>query len=347
MTKENIKKKYFVAGFDFIAKALEKYYSEQYAFKYETLAPGTFGLPKNYWLIKKKIRSEELSKYDVVHLGAWETILAYKKIRKDQIFIAHAHGFIAGLSYDKLIWSLPFVKRQLAKIQDFLMGKKMKKQIRSADIFYVSTPNLLEYAKKIRKDAIWLPNSIDVSKFNPKGEKKKLEGTPSVLFLTRFHAFKNPLYGVLLFNKILKKYPDARLHVINYGSGMDPLFKSFKKKFLKKGTFIEHKLMPHEELAKMFRGADLVLGQFNEAFGSLTLLELEAMATGAPVVTQAKYELNIPLNKCESLAFKLIEDKKFRSKYIKENIDYVRKVHSEEVVAKLHEKNIKNLIKKI
>lgn len=340
------KKKYFGSGFSRITEIICSDLKKEYDFEFKDFTSTYCGLIKSRNFLKKKYKTKEIYDYDVVHLGTWEVIISFKKVRKDQLFIAHAHGFFVGINFDATIREIPFVKRQISKALKFFLDNKMKNKLREADMFYVSTPNMLEHAKKIRSDALWLPNPIDVKNFNPNGKKAKLEGNPSVFFPTRFHAFKNPLYGVNIFNKILEKYPEAKLHIVNYGGAPDPLRVEFKFKLLKKGTYIEHKMMPHDKLAEFYRGADLVLGQFNDNLGNLSLVELEAMASGAPIVTLDKYERDMPLDKCEEIAFKIIEDKKFKSKFIKDNLDYVRRVHSDEAVAKLHKKNLHNLIKK-
>jgi hypothetical protein len=104
--------------------------------------------------------------------------------------------------------------------------------------------------------------------------------------------------------------------------------------------------MPHEELHKYYRSADLVLGQFGESLGTLSLVELEAIACGAPLVTLDKYELKLSLSKAEETAFKLIENPEFKRNYIKRNLDYVRRVHSEKAVSELHMKNLNEIKKK-
>jgi hypothetical protein len=76
-------------------------------------------------------------------------------------------------------------------------------------------------------------------------------------------------------------------------------------------------------------------------------VELEAMACGGPIITLDKYEINTyPLNDLEKLAFKLLENKDFKNRYIKKNIVYINKMHSPNSVSKLNIENI-NKHKKI
>jgi glycosyltransferase involved in cell wall biosynthesis len=339
------KPKYFLNGFSWIYRTFDKsnkYYTYEYAFP----KPQRLDWITNYLLIKKLMRTHKLEQYDVVHINNWEGIIAYKKQNPNQIFIAEAHGFFVGVNFDCTIAELPFVRRQLSKILKFFLNGLMQRRLKKADLFYVSTPNMLEHAKKIRKDAIWLPNPLDTKIFSSKVGKVKLEGNPVVFFPTRLHTFKNPLFGVNLFKKIKAKYPEAKLHMIKYGQGADPLFNAFQK-IVDEKDVIYHDKMPHDELLKHYRGADLVLGQFNPNLGNLSLVELEAMACGAPIVTLDMYEIKnelSSLSKLEDLAFRLIKDKKFKNQFVKRNLEYVYKTHSEKAVIEANRKNIQKLI---
>jgi len=77
------------------------------------------------------------------------------------------------------------------------------------------------------------------------------------------------------------------------------------------------------------------------------MIENEAMACKAPVLCCDLNEIIFePLEKLEDLAYKIIEDKKYRNWYIERNYDYIKKVHSCEAVAKIYEEDIKELMKK-
>lgn len=335
-------KKYLWNGFVKIGEYLSKHMPEyEFVFSFPKSWRGDW--ITNYQLIKKMIRTHEIDAYDIVHINNWEGILAYSKRRKDQIFVAHAHGFFVGVNFDRTIVELPFFRRNMSRVLKFMLDAKMKRKLKTADLFYCSTPNMLEHCKKIRPDAKWLPLPMNFKLCSPTGEKKKLEGNPAIFLPTRIHVFKNPIFGARLFDRIRMKYPSAKLHIIRYGRGADPLYDEFVG-IVGKEHLIEHPLMPREELVKYYRGADLVLGQFNPNLGNLSLVELEAMACGAPIVTLDKFELDYPTEKLDSIAFRLIADKKYRLSYIKKNNSYVRKVHSEEAVAELHRKNLKEIM---
>lgn len=337
------------SGFAFIGNLLEKYYPE-YSFYYMSDSSSSFeGVIRNYKKFKDMDKSNELSKYDIITLSAWENIIYYKKKNSKQLLIAYPNGFIVGLNYDQTIKEVPLPKRLIHRLMKLFFDKKMQQMYKNADMLIVSTPNMIEHAKKLREDALWLPNPIDTKTFSPKGAKVKLEGNPSVFLPTRLHAFKNPLFGVNLFKKIKAKYPDAKLHMIRYGGGEDPLFNAFKQLVDLKDV-VYHEKMPHYELCKYYRSANIVLGQFNDTLGNFSLVELEAMASGAALVTLDIYEINQEfggLKNLEKLAFRLIEDKAFKKRFIKRNLDYVIRNHSEKAVAKIAKEYVDRGFEKI
>jgi len=73
------------------------------------------------------------------------------------------------------------------------------------------------------------------------------------------------------------------------------------------------------------------------------------MACGAPLVTLDKYEIKRELrslNNMESLAYRLIDDIKFRKDFIARNLKYVRDVHSGKAVARTNISNINKFLAK-
>lgn len=136
--------------------------------------------------------------------------------------------------------------------------------------------------------------------------------------------------------------------MIRYGRGADPLFNAFRK-IIDEKEVVYHDRMPREELAKYYRSADLVLGQFNPVYANFSLVELETMACGAPIVTLDKYEIKKEfnnLNRLENLAFRLLENKEFRQRFMKRNLEYVKKMHGEREVAQINIKHINSVLKK-
>jgi len=344
------KPKYLVNGFQFVYDVFVK---TDNTYDYEFLFPkfSRWDFITNYLLMRKYIKADKLKQYKIIHINCWENTLQYnpKKKYPSQITIAEAHGFYVGVNFDATICELPVEKRFPNKIIKLLFNRKMRRRLQEYDIFYISTPNMLEHAKKIRSDALWLPNPINTSIFNPNGPKVKLEGNPAIFLPTRLHTFKNPLFGINIFKKIKSKYPKAKLHMINYGRGADPLFNAFKKLVNQKDV-VYHNRMPIVELAKYYRSADLILGQFNLVYANFSMVELETMACGAPIVTLDKYEIKNEfsnLENLEKLAFKILENKRFTKQFVKRNLDYVLKTHSERAVVKMNLKNIEKVKKNL
>ncbi len=337
-------KKYLMNGFRFLFNSFEKHIPD-YAFKFLFPKPGRFDFITNYLLFRKWQKQGKIKEFDVVHVNNWENFLNIpsKKKRGNQIWIAESHGFHVGLNFEQTIKELPLPNKIMSKILKSLLTKKIKKKIKEFDIYYVSTPNMLEHAKKIRQDAMWLPNPINMDVFNPYGKKIKLQGNPAIFLPTRLHVFKNPIFAINLFKKIKKKYPKACLHLIDYGFQGGPLTPELKMRLKDKEIYIWHKRMDKERLATMYRSADLILGQFNETLGMLSLVELEAMDCGAPMVTLDLYELNLPLDQCEKKVFKILENNKFKKQYVNRLYNYVVRTHSAESIKKVIISNIQKI----
>lgn len=278
-------------------------------------------------------KDKKIQSYDIIYLNNWESFLSFRK-REGQVSIAESHGPHLGLNFDQIIKLIPIHKRILSVILKLFFTKYMIKKIKQFDIYYVSTPNLTSEARKIRKDTKWLPNPINMNIFNPKGVRKKLKGDPAIFLPVKFHAAKNVAFGLHIFKKIKEKYPNACLHYIKYGLAHSPLEQDFLLQLKDKKTYIQHKMMTPEELAKMYRSSDLVIGQFSPELGCLCLIELESMACKAPVIFFDKYELKHKLDDVEKIAFKILGDKLFRKRYVEKNYNYVMKVHSEKAVGK-------------
>ena len=137
----------------------------------------------------------KLKKYDIVKYNTWEWILASKKY-KWQILIWESHWFHFWLNFQDTIKHFKWLKKVVAYIIEFLLWPVIRYKIKKLDIYYVSTHNMLEFAKKIRPDAKRLPNSID-STFTNKWPIIKLRWNPSIFWPTRLHSFKNPQFWYL------------------------------------------------------------------------------------------------------------------------------------------------------
>jgi glycosyltransferase involved in cell wall biosynthesis len=292
---------------------------------------------------RKLMASGKIKKYDVVHINDWENFIQYKKENPNQVSIAESHAFHLGLDLRKgLADSEWWKKTAVYSLGGPVFHSLTKKNIKKFDIYYVAIPNLLETAKTIREDAIWLPNPIDTDIFHNSINKFEVQGDPAIFFPTRIHRMKEPDKGFDMFFKIKKHFPNAKLHLIKYPDRFCQynLYKSYLDKLKK--DIVWHSFVDRKDLPKFYSSFDLVLGAFGK--GLLNLVELEAMACKATVLTYDRYEfVKKELHELPDLGIKLLSDNKFKKRYSLKSYEYVTNVHGIKNVCKIHEKNIKSV----
>jgi len=338
-----MKIKFFMNCFDFMGKAIENKLPNFKFTYYFTKSNNKFKFIKDYFEVKQLLNEGHLDSFKVIHINNWFNFLLIKYKKPHQIWIAESHGIHMGLNDKIAISQSRGVKKLIGNLLFRIFSRLIIKSIKKFDIYLVAIPNALRYAKMIRSDAAWLPNPIN-DYFFEKIKPTPLDGSPAVFFPTRFHPVKNPLFGIKIFERILRKYPKAKLHLIKYGKNLSQEDKYVKQLSRLSKNIVYHNLLKKEELAAMYRSADLVLGAFNqnEYYANLNLIELEAMACGAAVIAHDKYEfIKKDLDELPDMALKLIEDSKFKSRYIEQSKKYVRKIHSAEKIAKKYEQIIK------
>lgn len=66
------------------------------------------------------------------------------------------------------------------------------------------------------KRTYYIPKGIDLEMYKPlPGINQKLPGEPAVLYVENWRGQRNPLYLCVAMQEVWKKYPNARLHLIN------------------------------------------------------------------------------------------------------------------------------------
>jgi glycosyltransferase involved in cell wall biosynthesis len=335
-------KKYLMNGFKFQYDVLQRELSSQFNFTFIFPKSRKMDFIQNYLLYRKWQKQGKIKDFDIIHINAWENMLNYERV-PGQISIAESHGFHLGANFKRfLIDEASFWKRSASYVMEFFLSKKMKRQINKFDLYYCSTPDMVQpLREQVRSDVQWLPNPIDTNFFTPNGPKIKLSGDPAIFFPTRLHKDKRPDIGIKIFQDyILKEFPKATLHFIQQPFNGE--YSYWKKRLGENSTYRwDLKFMPREELIKYYRGSDMVIGGFS--IGACGLMELEAMACGVPVMVNDLYELKTPIEKLGPLMVRILKDKKFRSKWVKEKRKYVISVHGHKAVAEEHLNNLKRL----
>jgi len=347
MKNNNKKISYFINWFWFQYDFLNRYLWKMFDFeiKYPNIkkyTPGWKYIPLNFFLLKKLYKNNKIQKYNIVHFNNTENFLNFKK-NDNQISIAESHGFDFWVNYKWLVKDEKNIFKYIIwNIINFLIWWKIKKKIQEFDIYYCSTPDMLEPLKKyVRKDVKWLPNPINTNIFNPEGSIIKLEWSPACFFPTRLHWDKKPEYAIDIFKKYIKpNFPNATLHLLNQWFELN----KYKKILLDKNTYFWHDFMDKETLASKIRWSDLCFWDFS--IWGLSLMPMQIMACKKPIITYDKHEIvKVEKENLLNLTKKILEDRNFRNDYIEKNYNHIIKYHTEDAISKIHLENLKPILK--
>ncbi len=341
------KLKYFMNWFFFQYKILKRNLWDKFNFEinYPNIwkwTPGIKYIPQNFILMKKLYKKNIINNYDIVHFNNTENFLNFKP-QKNQVSIAESHWFDFWVNYAGFVKDEKNILKNIVwRCIDLLFGWKIRKKIQEFDIYYCSTPDMLEpLRKKVRKDVKWLPNPIDTSIFKPEWEIIKLEWFPSFFFPTRVHWDKKPEVAINIFRNYIKpNYPNATLHLLNQWYEVD----KYKKILSDKSTYYWHDFMDKETLASKIRWSDYCFWDFSIWW--LSLMPMQIMASKKPIISYDMHEiLKIPREELEEFTKKLMNDDKFRNEYIERNYNYIMEYHTEESICKMHIDNLRPFIK--
>jgi len=296
----------------------------------------------SYFLILKCIKN---NKFDAVHMNCWPDLFLFTK-NKNIKYIFEAHTAIPGMNFK--YWNI-FIENPLKKLIYILLYPIFKffynYKISKVDLFYVSIPWLLDLTGSKGK---WLPNPVDLSFFYKSNNSFELDKNYiNVFYPNWLRKSKNCKYALDLMYKIQWKYKKVKFYMINshWNQGKYKEELNLIKDNIVWINTINHSQMPNYYSADW----DLLLGSFfpEKPYAMLNMIENEAMACKAPVVCCDLNEVIFePLENLEELSYKIIEDKEYKNRYIERNYNYIKKVHSCEAVAKIYEKDIKNLMRK-
>lgn len=144
-------------------------------------------------------------------------------------------------------------------------------------VFYV-TPNLLAYLKGFEDKARELPNPVEPTEVAP--EALPPEAVSNVVIFTRL----DPVKGVdRIFPAVAELAGRVKLTALDWG----PLAAEYRKRYGGQVRFV--RTVPHQQIGAFLQQFDLVVGQMLQ--GILSLMELEAMAAGRPLVTGIEDDL--------------------------------------------------------
>jgi len=291
---------------------------------------------------------ETLIKYlpshiDVVHLKRTRKFLdkTFKltwKILRAKGDIYHCHYLLQDCWLALKFGKHPIVGHAHGSdLRDVIRSRKwgwmVKSNLKSCDKILVAQPTILDIAKEFNDTAEYFPIPYDPklfynAPFITRREVKRV-------FMASPQDFRIKGSDKLLRALSLVRIP-FKVVAIRYGRDVKRVEKLAEDLGLDV-KFIDR--MPHDCMNQMYWGSDIVLGSFG--VGQLDTVAIEAMACGRPVVhhLQDRYFPSCPLRSYLSIE-EVKEDiekllhRKNAVRRAKEQLEYVRRVHSAEVLAK-------------
>lgn len=314
----------------------------------------------NKWLLWKKsfdwgelknslkMRSFEKDiRFDILHYNNWlDPIICNIPKNKFTIYESHSIHFWLDLFNSLYVIESP-IKRFLGFFIHYIYFILFYFKIKKFDLYFTSIPSALPYAKKIRKDAIWLPNAIDFKLFEKDYDLLKLDKNYINIFLpTSVRVLKNQRKAWEIIDKIFYKYSNIRLYIINHNWSNYNLIYDYLEKY--RNNIVWLPMIDRESIWCYYKSDwNLVFWSLwhKDNYAMLNMIELESMACKAPIVAMDSFEIiKVKYNDIESLAFKIIEDKIFRNNYVNKNYEYVKNIHSLENVSNMYINTIKKSI---
>jgi hypothetical protein len=207
------------------------------------------------WVARLAVRARA---HDIVHVHSAST-LAHSRLGAPR-FVVHCHGTdVRTAQYDP------------ARRDGIVAG------LRDAEAVFYSTPDLAEHVLPHRADAVYLPVPVDVADIP---EWAPAAGTPQVVFSSRWTPDKDSATQVAVARDLVAAL-DGRAEVVGLDWGPQA----------EEARALGVRLVPradHAAFLALLAGAHVVVGQ---AAGILAGSELEALATGAPLVVPVKLPL--------------------------------------------------------
>ena len=198
-------------------------------------------------------------RYDIVHIHWVANGIVGVFARRP--FFAQAHGSDLHVNFNNAVYKR--ISRMVLK--------------RAANVFYV-TPNLRSFLRDFDDKAVYLPNPVDMrgigSPYPAPTEVAK------VVIFTRLH----PVKGVdQIFPAVARLSRSFEVSALDWG----PLARDYVRRYKDSVHFV--KPMAHADIGAFLNRFDVVVGQMKQ--GILSLMEIEALAAGRPVITAIDWSL--------------------------------------------------------
>lgn len=160
-------------------------------------------------------------------------------------------------------------------LKHYAWGRIVRSNLKNCEKIIVSTPDLIEIARKYRDDVEYIPPAVDPKLFYPK-PKEQHDGKKRVLVASNFNWRK----GTDIAIKALSKVKDVEVSTIAQG----PDFQEALKLASSRGLTINIlPRVPHERMNEYLWNADVIIDQFR--VGCPGTVVLEAIACNRPAIT--------------------------------------------------------------
>jgi glycosyltransferase involved in cell wall biosynthesis len=160
-----------------------------------------------------------------------------------------------------------------------LLGRIVRHNLKNCDKIIVSTPNLLEIAKRYNESAEYIPNLVNESIFHPRAQERAKNKMRVLIAGASDWNVKGTDKIIRAVKRIER---DVTVSVVKYGVDSDKTLKLAKTLDLHVNV-----LSPvlHTEMREYYWSSNVVIASIGIG-GTLGMVALEAIACGRPVITR-------------------------------------------------------------
>jgi glycosyltransferase involved in cell wall biosynthesis len=206
---------------------------------------------------------------------------AVSRLRRGRYDVIHIHWLTQGI-VGLLVGAPFFVQAHGSDLHVNLQNRALRwltrRVLRKAKLVFYVTPNLLGYLAGFEEKARYLPNPVDVEIVAP--DSQPPSGVAKAVIFTRL----DPVKGVeVIFAVADKLSRGLELTALDWG----PLAREYVQRYNGLVRFVQP--VPHDLIGSFLQRFDVVIGQMRQ--GILSLMEIEALAAGRPLITAIDWTL--------------------------------------------------------
>jgi glycosyltransferase involved in cell wall biosynthesis len=265
---------------------------------------------------------------------AFITILTKKIIGKKPV-IVHCRG-------SDLRWETDLTQKPLQAMVWF--------NVKNADQVFVADLDTLKRAKELNPTAIWMPITIDLDIFSPKGISSGDNKFLKILYPNFIsESVRGSLTFFKAFNKFAKDYKNVLLDAVKLGPELNYAIELCRKAGTLNNIIKFQPPIPHEQMIEEYLSHDITVGVFKS--GIIPTVGLESWAVKRPFLNYINPKLYPPFDYISARTEdEIIEglyqltDEKTRIHLANAGYQYVRRYHDVRRVVKRIKKVYESLI---